>query len=85
MFVGIGCLYVSDLFGNDDAGDGSESNPFKTMLKAMHHFGKEPFPKFLVDAKSKESNTVHGDLEFRPLRFGISTFAFLALGSSNAV
>ncbi|XP_033097028.1 asparagine--tRNA ligase, cytoplasmic-like [Anneissia japonica] len=42
-------MYVSDKKGSDDAGDGSEQKPFKTLLKAMKASG-EPFPRFLVDS-----------------------------------
>jgi len=31
-------------------GDGSEVNPFKTILKAMRHAGKEPFPIIYQDS-----------------------------------
>lgn len=34
-------IYTSEKNGNDETGDGSESNPFKTILKAMRHAGKE--------------------------------------------
>ncbi|CAB3375293.1 Hypothetical predicted protein [Cloeon dipterum] len=44
-------IYTSDKTGNDDAGDGTEGKPFKTILRAMHHAGKEPFPVIYVDGK----------------------------------
>lgn len=44
-------IYTSEKFGNDESGDGSETTPFKTVLKAMRHAGKEPFPPIYVDGK----------------------------------
>lgn len=44
-------IYTSEKHGSDEAGDGSEAKPFKTVLKAMHHAGKEPFPPIYVDGK----------------------------------
>lgn len=44
-------IYTSEKNGNDETGDGSEAKPFKTVLKAMHHAGKEPFPPIYVDGK----------------------------------
>lgn len=44
-------IYTSDKNGNDDTGDGTKEKPFKTILKAMHHAGKEPFPTIYVDSK----------------------------------
>ncbi|XP_059474729.1 asparagine--tRNA ligase, cytoplasmic [Neocloeon triangulifer] len=44
-------IFTSDKTGNDDTGDGSEAKPFKTVLRAMRHAGKEPFPTIYVDAK----------------------------------
>ncbi|KAJ9597650.1 hypothetical protein L9F63_011484, partial [Diploptera punctata] len=46
-------IYTSDKDGSDESGDGSESNPFKTILHAMRHAGKEPFPVIYVDAKEE--------------------------------
>ncbi|XP_077988398.1 asparagine--tRNA ligase, cytoplasmic-like [Glandiceps talaboti] len=46
-------LYVSETKGNDDTGDGTEAKPFKTVLQAMKHYGKEPFPKISVDSKKE--------------------------------
>lgn len=48
-----GELYTSEKYGNDESGDGTESKPFKTILKAMKHAGKEPFPVIYVDSKSE--------------------------------
>ncbi|GBP92067.1 Asparagine--tRNA ligase, cytoplasmic [Eumeta japonica] len=44
-------IYTSDKNGNDETGDGTEGNPFKTILQAMKCAGKEPFPPIYVDAK----------------------------------
>ncbi|XP_076255248.1 asparagine--tRNA ligase, cytoplasmic-like [Rhynchophorus ferrugineus] len=42
-------IYTSEKYGSDDTGDGSETKPFKTILKAMHVAGSEPFPTIHVD------------------------------------
>jgi hypothetical protein len=54
-------IFTSEKSGNDDAGDGTEGNPFKTIFQAMRHAGKEPFPVIYVDAKddSKVSATCY--------------------------
>jgi len=44
-------IYTSDKTGSDETGDGTEGNPFKTVLQAMRHAGKEPFPLIYMDAK----------------------------------
>jgi asparaginyl-tRNA synthetase len=44
-------IFTSEKSGSDDAGDGTEGNPFKTVLQAMRHAGKEPFPVIYMDAK----------------------------------
>ncbi|PNF33268.1 Asparagine--tRNA ligase, cytoplasmic [Cryptotermes secundus] len=49
----ITALYTSDKNGSDETGDGSEGNPFRTVLQAMRHAGKEPFPIIYVDAKEE--------------------------------
>jgi hypothetical protein len=46
-------LYTSDKNGSDESGDGSEAKPFRTILQAMRHAGKEPFPVIYVDAKEE--------------------------------
>jgi asparaginyl-tRNA synthetase len=52
FIVYLGELYTSEKYGNDKSGDGSESKPFKTILQAMKHAGKEPFPMIYVDSKT---------------------------------
>ncbi|XP_037079738.1 asparagine--tRNA ligase, cytoplasmic-like isoform X2 [Pollicipes pollicipes] len=47
----IGEIYTSEKSGSDESGVGSAEAPFKTVLRAMHHAGKEPFPTIYVDAK----------------------------------
>lgn len=49
--MGLGELYTSDKEGNDESGDGTAEHPFKTILQAMRHAGKEPFPTIFVDGK----------------------------------
>lgn len=49
-------IYTSDKKGDDETGNGTEEKPFKTVLQAMRHAGKEPFPTIYVDAKN-EGNT----------------------------
>lgn len=51
--VNSGELYTSEKFGNDESGDGTEPKPFKTILQAMKHAGKEPFPVIYVDSKTE--------------------------------
>ncbi|XP_017117057.1 asparagine--tRNA ligase, cytoplasmic [Drosophila elegans] len=47
----LGAIFTSEKKGSDESGDGSESKPFKTILQAMRHAGKEPFPTIYVDSK----------------------------------
>lgn len=49
----LGELYTSEKHGDDTTGDGTESKPFKTILQAMKHAGKEPFPVIYVDSKTE--------------------------------
>ncbi|XP_019626981.1 PREDICTED: asparagine--tRNA ligase, cytoplasmic-like [Branchiostoma belcheri] len=49
----IGELYTSEKEGSDDSGDGTQGKPFKTVLQAIRHAGKEPFPAILVDGKKE--------------------------------
>ncbi|XP_026470313.1 asparagine--tRNA ligase, cytoplasmic isoform X2 [Ctenocephalides felis] len=51
----LGELYTSEKNGSDETGDGTADRPFKTILQAMKHAGKEPFPTIYVDAKEPES------------------------------
>lgn len=44
-------IYTSEAYGNDESGDGTQSKPFKSVLQAMRHAGKEPFPPIYVDSK----------------------------------
>ncbi|KAJ8668950.1 hypothetical protein QAD02_000209 [Eretmocerus hayati] len=46
-------IYTSEKTGSDENGDGSVSKPFKTILQAMRHAGKEPFPEILQDSKEE--------------------------------
>ncbi|CAH0402647.1 unnamed protein product [Chilo suppressalis] len=46
-------IYTSEKNGNDQTGDGTAEKPFKTILQAMRHAGKEPFPAIYVDAKEE--------------------------------
>lgn len=47
-------LFTSDRSGNDDTGDGSKENPFKTVLAALRFYGQEPFPQLYVDSHSED-------------------------------
>ncbi|XP_050520479.1 asparagine--tRNA ligase, cytoplasmic [Daktulosphaira vitifoliae] len=51
--LSIGELYTSEKLGSDEIGDGSETKPFKSILRAMKHAGKEPFPAIFVDSKNE--------------------------------
>lgn len=51
--LSIGEIYTSDKSGSDENGNGSAEKPFKTILHAMRHAGKEPFPTIYVDSKEK--------------------------------
>ncbi|XP_052902722.1 asparagine--tRNA ligase, cytoplasmic [Anopheles moucheti] len=48
-------LYTSEKQGNDETGKGTSEDPFKTILRAMKHAGKEPFPVIYVDSKDEKS------------------------------
>ncbi|KAI4491796.1 PREDICTED: asparagine--tRNA ligase, cytoplasmic [Polistes canadensis] len=50
----LGEIYTSEKTGNDETGDGTEQNPFKTILQAMRHAGKEPFPLIYQDSRDSE-------------------------------
>lgn len=47
-------LYTSEARGSDETGNGTAEKPFKTILQAMRHAGKEPFPTIYVDAKGEK-------------------------------
>nr|QBH73679.1 aspartyl-tRNA synthetase [Nicoletia phytophila] len=51
--VGEGEIFTSDKLGSDESGKGTEEKPFKTVLQAMRHAGKEPFPTIYVDSKEE--------------------------------
>ncbi|XP_078052418.1 asparagine--tRNA ligase [Augochlora pura] len=44
-------IYTSQKNGNDETGDGSKCNPFKTVLSALRYAGKEPFPPIYQDSQ----------------------------------
>ena len=46
-------LFTSAKRGSDETGDGTRSKPFKTLLNAFKHVGKEPFPPVYVDGKEQ--------------------------------
>ncbi|EDW57715.1 asparagine--tRNA ligase, cytoplasmic isoform X2 [Drosophila virilis] len=52
-------LFTSEKRGSDDSGDGSEAKPYKTILQAMRHAGKEPFPTIYVDSKDPNASEVY--------------------------
>ncbi|XP_001352279.2 asparagine--tRNA ligase, cytoplasmic [Drosophila pseudoobscura] len=47
----LSALFTSEKSGSDESGDGSEAKPYKSILQAMRHAGKEPFPTIYVDSK----------------------------------
>lgn len=55
IFFFLGAIYTSEKSGSDENGDGTESKPYKTILQAMRHAGKEPFPTIYVDSKDPEA------------------------------
>lgn len=48
-------LYTSEKKGSDEAGDGTEAKPFKTILQAMRAAGVEPFPVIYVDGTETDA------------------------------
>lgn len=48
-------IFTSEKNGSDESGDGSETNPYKTILQAMRHAKAEPFPTIYVDRKDEKS------------------------------
>lgn len=57
FFLKTDSIYTSDKTGNDDSGNGTEATPFKTVLQALRHAGKEPFPTIYVDSKDEKSES----------------------------
>lgn len=55
LILCVDAIYTSDKSGNDESGNGSEVAPYKTILRAMKHAGKEPFPTIYVDAKDEKA------------------------------
>jgi len=53
-------LFTSELRGSDEAGEGTARVPFKTVMKAMMHAGKEPFPAIWVDVKEGSEDAKAG-------------------------
>lgn len=51
--MSIGEIYTSENTGSDETGDGTAEKPFKSVLQAMRHAGKEPFPTIYVDGKDE--------------------------------
>nr|CAG4646116.1 EOG090X030S [Macrothrix elegans] len=54
LTLGPGEIYTSEKNGSDESGNGSQEKPFKTILQAMRHAGKEPLPAIFVDGKSDD-------------------------------
>merc|ERR1719378_1708273 len=53
-------VYTSDSSGSDEGGEGTYKVPFKTVMKAMKHAGKEPFPTIYVDVKPESEAAKSG-------------------------
>ncbi|XP_066592579.1 asparagine--tRNA ligase, cytoplasmic [Prorops nasuta] len=47
-------IFTSEKRGSDENGDGTEGKPFKTILQAMRHAGKEPFPVIYQDSQNED-------------------------------
>lgn len=50
-------MYTSEKRGNDETGKGTAEEPFKTILRAMKHAGKEPFPTIYADSKDEKAES----------------------------
>ena len=48
-------LFTSEKHGSDENGDGTEGNPFKTVIQAMRCAKVEPFPVIMVDGKGENA------------------------------
>jgi len=59
-------LYTSESRGSDDSGEGTYKVPFKTVMKAMKHAGKEPFPPIFVDPKP-DSEAAKSGAKYEPI------------------
>lgn len=59
VLVILGALFTSEKRGSDESGDGSETNPYKTILQAMRHAAKEPFPTIYVDSKDPKASELY--------------------------
>lgn len=47
-------MYISESRGSDEAGDGTEAAPLKTVLAALRKAAVEPFPQIYVDSKTAD-------------------------------
>jgi asparaginyl-tRNA synthetase len=59
-------VYSSDVRGSDESGEGTYKVPFKTVMKAMKHVGKEPFPVIYVDPKP-DSEAAKSGAKYEPI------------------
>jgi len=59
-------VYTSEERGNDESGEGTYKVPFKSVMKAMKHAGKEPFPQIFVDPKP-ESEAAKSGKKYEPI------------------
>lgn len=50
-------IYTSEKNGSDETGNGTEATPYKSILQAMRHAGKEPFPTIYVDVKDEKAES----------------------------
>lgn len=64
----LGAIYTSEKRGSDDTGDGTEEKPLKTILQAMRHAGKEPFPAIYVDAKEGKTYEVAAKSQLKKIQ-----------------